>query len=48
MDAVTKEYVYLPVDGCEDCEYNIEALGEEAGACNECIAYGEAEKVEVE
>lgn len=30
---------YLPVDGCEECEFM-------ETACAECIAYGEAEKVE--
>lgn len=42
------KYAYLPVDGCEQCEYNIEAVGDDAGACDECIAYGDAEKVEVQ
>ena len=38
---------YYPVDGCEECELNIEVMGKAAaGACNECILYGEAKKVE--
>ena len=43
---VAKEYRFVPVDGCEDCEYNIEAFGEDTTACDECILYGEAVKVE--
>ena len=36
---------YMPVEGCEECEANIEVLGRAAaGACNECIEYGEAKK----
>jgi len=30
---------YLPVEGCEECEFF-------ETACPECILYGEAEKVE--
>jgi len=30
---------YLPVEGCEECEFF-------ETACTECILYGEAEKVD--
>lgn len=36
-----KEIEYLPVDGCEECEFM-------ETACAECIAYGEAKKVEAD
>ena len=36
---MAKTVEYLPVEGCEECEF-FEA------ACPECILYGEAKKVE--
>ena len=37
---------YLPVEGCEECDANIEVLGRAAaGACNEGIEYGEAKAI---
>ncbi len=49
MEKISKTNVgYKPVDGCEECELNVEVLGaKDAGACNECILYGEAELVEI-
>ena len=44
---VAQEYHYLPVEGCEDCEYNVKNDGGKAAACPDCTMYGGAEKVEV-
>jgi hypothetical protein len=38
-------YHYLPVEGCEDCEYNVALDGDNASACPDCTIYGDAEKV---
>ena len=45
MTHTPETFYYAPVDGCEECEMAIEMAGADAAACDECVAYGEAEKV---
>ena len=37
---------YLPVEGCEKCEFFETEIKWSLRACPECILYGEAKKVE--